>query len=65
MKLCKAVFLGLVATLALLLGGCSGVIGYSVVLWTIADHGIADGTVVPVYLKSNIMQEYVIDNPNT
>lgn len=65
MKLCKAIFLALCVASALLLTGCEGVIGYSVVLWTIADHGIADGTIVPVYLKSNIMQEYVIDNPNT
>ncbi len=65
MRLCKTVFIGLVALVALLLTSCSGVIGYSVVLWTIADHGIADGTIVPVYLKSNIMQEYVIDNPAT
>ena len=65
MKLCKAVFLTLCVAAALSLTGCRGVIGYSVVLWTIADHGIADGTIVPVYLKSNIMQEYVIDNPNT
>ncbi len=65
MKLCKAVFLALCAAAAFLLTSCGGVIGYSVVLWTIADQGIADGTIVPVYLKSNIMQEYVIDNPNT
>ena len=65
MKLCKAVFLALCAVAAFLLASCEGVIGYSVVLWTIADQGIADGTIVPVYLKSNIMQEYVIDNPNT
>ena len=47
------------------LSSCSGVIGYSVVLWTIGEEGIADGTIVPVYLKSNISHVYVISAPDS
>ena len=39
---------------------CSGISGYSVVLWTIPEAQISDGTVVPVYFKSNISHVYVI-----
>ncbi len=63
MKPRKLLFLCVMLIPLLLLVSCSGVIGYSVVLWTVSEHGIADGTVVPVYLKSNIMKEYVIGNP--
>ncbi len=50
----------------LLLSSCSGgVVGYSVVLWTISEYEIPDGTVVPVFLKSNISQVYVIEEPST
>ena len=34
------------------LTSCSGIIGYSVVLWNIGDQKITDGTVVPVYLSN-------------
>ena len=51
--------------LSILFFSCSGIIGYGVVLWTIPESNIADGTVVPVYLKSNIQHNYVIGNPET
>ena len=51
--------------LSVLFFSCSGIIGYGVVLWTIPESNIADGTVVPVYLKSNIQHNYVIGNPET
>ena len=38
--------------------------GYSVVLWTIPEHQIKSGDVVPVYIKSNISHVYVIGTPN-
>ena len=44
---------------------CSNVIGRSVVLWTIPEREISDGTVVDVYLKSNIAKTYVIADPVT
>ncbi len=39
--------------------------GYSVVLWNVPEYNIADGTIVPVYIKSNISHVYVIENPET
>lgn len=47
------------------LTSCSRVIGYSVVLWNIPDRELADGTVVPVYVKSNIAHQYIIRLPGT
>lgn len=50
--------------MALNLTSCSdGIVGYSVVLWNIPEYEIADGTVVPVYLKSNITKVYIIGDP--
>ncbi|MGP1459393.1 MAG: SH3 domain-containing protein [Treponema sp.] len=39
---------------------CAKTIGYGVVLWNMPEHRIQDGDVVPVYIKSNISQVYVI-----
>ncbi|MBR4385201.1 MAG: SH3 domain-containing protein [Treponema sp.] len=47
------------------LTSCSGIIGYSVVLWNIGEQKVTDGTVVPVYLKSNISHVYVISTPDS
>lgn len=45
----------------LTLTGCSDkVMGYSVVLWNIPEYEIQSGSVVPVYIKSNISHVYVI-----
>ena len=56
-----------IVALAFVFSSCSGVIGYSVVLWNIQseDTAIADGTVVPVYVKSNINHEYIIGVPDS
>ncbi|MBQ5400702.1 MAG: SH3 domain-containing protein [Treponema sp.] len=44
---------------------CSNeIIGYSVVLWNIPEALIADGEVVPVYMKSNISKTYLIGTPD-
>ncbi len=44
---------------------CSNeIIGYSVVLWNIPEAEIADGEVVPVYMKSNISKTYLIGTPD-
>ncbi|MBO7639150.1 MAG: SH3 domain-containing protein [Treponema sp.] len=47
------------------MSACSNAIGRSVVLWTIPEREISDGTVVDVYLKSNIAKTYVIADPVT
>ena len=39
---------------------CSKLMGYSVLLWSENDYDLKDGEVVPVYIKSNISQTYVI-----
>lgn len=39
--------------------------GYSVVLWNIPEQNLADGTIVPVYIKSNISHVYVIRLPDS
>ncbi len=46
---------------SLFLTSCSDkVMGYSVVLWTVPEHQIKSGDIVPVYIKSNISHVYVI-----
>lgn len=44
----------------LLISGCSDRMGYSVLLWSLPEQGLNDGDIVPVYIKSNISQTYVI-----
>lgn len=39
---------------------CSPYIGFGVVAWSIPDHGLYAGDVVPVYIQSNIGKVYVI-----
>ena len=34
--------------------------GYSVMLWSLPEQNLNDGDIVPVYIKSNISQTYVI-----
>ncbi|QTQ15295.1 SH3 domain-containing protein [Treponema parvum] len=45
------------------LSSCSNITGYSVLLWGIPEHRLQDGDIVPVYIKSNISQVYVIGLP--
>lgn len=54
----SAVFCG-----AFIFSSCQNILGYSVVLWNLDEYNIADGTIVPVYIKSNISQVYVIEVP--
>ena len=44
---------------------CQGIMGYSVVLWNMPEHNLTDGTIVPVYIKSNVSHVYVIGLPQT
>ena len=63
MKMKRTMLLaGLAALLAL--GGCSRYIGYGVVNWSDAELGLVAGDVVPVVIKSNISQLYVVDVPS-
>lgn len=65
LKLRKA-FIGFIfVLLPIVFSSCSSIIGYSVVLWNIPEYEIPDGTIVPVYLKSNISQVYVIELDET
>lgn len=54
-----------ISFLSIIFSSCSGIIGYGVLLWNDTEHKISDGTVVPVYLKSNISKVYVIGVPET
>lgn len=65
----KSIFKPALAAVALsaafLFSSCSGIIGYSVLLWNVPEQSLADGTIVPVYVKSNISHVYVIGVPET
>ena len=55
----KIILCGLIIS-PLIFCGCSDRMGYSVLLWSLPDQGLQDGEIVPVYIKSNISQTYVI-----
>ena len=48
---------------ALLLGSCSSRLGWGLVLWTAPEGPIPAGSIVPVYIKSNIEKVYVVGVP--
>ncbi|MBE6345051.1 MAG: SH3 domain-containing protein [Spirochaetaceae bacterium] len=53
--------IGLFFILILLVTGCSNrKLGYGVLLWSDREHGLLDGEIVPVYVKSNISNSYII-----
>ncbi len=54
----------LIAVFAAALASCApGRIGWGVVLWTVKGTEAKAGSIVPVYLKSSIMKDYVIGLP--
>jgi hypothetical protein len=57
--------LGLVALLAFaaFLVSCSSRLGWGVVLWTAPEGPLPAGSIVPVYIKSNIQKVYVVGVP--
>ena len=57
-------FVFFISIFAFFASSCSGIEGYSVLLWSIPEHNLADGDIVPVYFKSNISKVYVIGVPN-
>jgi hypothetical protein len=60
-----AAALGLAAILAAipLLESCSSRLGWGLVLWTAPDGPLPAGSIVPVYIKSNIQKVYVVGVP--
>lgn len=55
----------LLISLLCLFAGCSGKMGYGVVLWSIPEQNLSDGDIVPVYAKSNISKVYIIGIPDS
>jgi Bacterial SH3 domain len=47
------------------LGSCSSRLGWGVVLWTAPEGPLKAGSVVPVYIKSNIQKVYVVGVPGS
>ena len=57
----RKIFLPIFAFLfAGIFSSCSKSLGYSVLLWSNAEHQISDGTILKVHIKSNISQVYVV-----
>lgn len=56
----KHIFGAVISFALLLLTSCSDIMGYSTVLWTLPEQQIPDGTLIPVYIKSNISHVYVV-----
>ncbi len=61
----RAAFFSAAFLFSLVLNGCYGKLGYSVVLWNNPEHNLTDGTVCKVHIKSNILQVYVISVPGS
>lgn len=53
----------LVISLILLLSSCTRQLGYGILLWACEDPPIPSGTVLPVYIRSNIDQVWVAGIP--
>jgi hypothetical protein len=47
----------------LLLSSCSRLLGYGVLLWSVEDPAVPSGTVLPVYIRSNIDHVWVVGVP--
>jgi len=60
-----ALLLALFAASVFLLGSCAPRLGWGVLLWSNQGSGLHAGTVVPVYIRSNIEKLYVVGVPGT
>ena len=56
-------FLLLVFIIFLLSSSCSRLLGYGILLWSSEDPPVPSGTVLPVYIRSNIDQVWVVGIP--
>jgi hypothetical protein len=61
--LCSAALAGALAGALLLLASCSGRLGWGVLLWSSEEPAIFSGTVLPVYIRSNINGVWVLGIP--
>ncbi|MCL2266659.1 MAG: SH3 domain-containing protein, partial [Treponema sp.] len=55
----------LICTLAFMFFSCSSRLGYGVLLWSIEDPQIESGTVLPVFVRSNIEKRWVVGLPES
>jgi len=46
-----------------LISSCSRLLGYGVLLWSVEDPAVPSGTVLPVYIRSNIDHVWVVGVP--
>jgi hypothetical protein len=58
-----ALCLGALIATALILASCSPRLGWGLVLWTAPEGPLPAGSIVPVYIKSNIQKLYVVGVP--
>ncbi len=56
----KAAAYAAISLLALALASCSGLLGWGVLLWSVDEPAIPSGTVLPVYIRSNIDGVWVV-----
>src|SRR5574344_509292 len=64
-KALSSILVAVSALFCAMLISCQGIMGYSVVLWNMPEHNLTDGTIVPVYIKSNVSHVYVVGLPQT
>jgi hypothetical protein len=63
---CRAVFISHIAVSVFalaVLAGCGRKLGWGVLLWANEKTGIPSGTVLPVYIRSNIEKKWVVGVP--
>lgn len=65
MKRFKIVFASIFFVAILIFSSCSRKMGYGVLLWDYPEANLQDGEIVPVFIRSNISQVYVIEIPGT
>ena len=53
----------LILLMTLLLSSCTRRLGYGILLWSAEDPPVPSGTVLPVYIRSNIDQVWVVGIP--
>ena len=58
-----ALVLVVVLSVLFLSSSCSRLLGYGVLLWSAEDPAIPSGTILPVYIRSNIDQVWVVGIP--
>ena len=59
----QTIFFSALFLFLLLLSSCSRLLGYGILLWSAEDPPVPSGTVLPVYIRSNIDQVWVVGIP--